>query len=44
MARLLSEQLGVERWLGLPEVITGIGTSRTLREPLEQALPMLLCL
>ena len=42
MARLLPEQLGMERWVGLPEVITGIGTGRTAREALKQVLPMFL--
>ena len=39
MAGLLLKQLGVKLRGGLPEVVPGIGTGRTLREPLQQILP-----
>mgnify|MGYP006885683796 CR=1 FL=1 len=44
MAWLLLEQFCVERWVGLSELITGIGTGRTAREALKQVLPAFLCL
>ena len=44
MAGVLLKKLCVERWVGLPEVIAGIGTGGTLGEALEQVLPALLCL
>ena len=42
MAWLLPEQICVERWFGLSEVITGIGTGCTVREALKQVLPTFL--
>ncbi len=42
MAWLLPEQLCVERWVGLPKLITGIGTGGTAREALKQILPTFL--
>ena len=42
MAWLLPEQICVKPWIGLPELITRIGTGRTLREALKQVLPTFL--
>jgi hypothetical protein len=42
MAGVLLKKLCVERWVGLAEVIAGIGTGGTLGEALEQVLPALL--